>query len=215
MGNFITVCIFSRLAKLTSKCFCGKSFGSVSQLESHTEQEHSLSSLGLTSLDMEHDFTSAIKEESQVSETTSITENKPPLSIIHPITISGGVLLTPTTSKHLKTINKGEILVTHKLTPATTTAATTNSGKSIQSSLVSNSSLVTPPTTPQKRPHIATTTPTSIASGLLTKDAKIDEKVARMLAAAKQAMEAAAVGSTNANLSQSSTQCTVVSHNAQ
>lgn len=201
--------VLFRLAKFTSKCFCGKSFGSVKQLEMHTEVEHSLSSLGLSSLDFNTNMDTLVKEEPAVTEPT-ITDSKPPLSIIHPITISGGVLLTPTTSKHLKSVGKGEILITHKLNPVP--AASSTSSKSIAASLVASCSLVTPPTTPQKKPTVAVSAP--IASSLVSefrmdeKQQAINEKIARALAVAKQAMEAAA--SKTSTVMPGSTPCTIV-----
>ena len=146
-----------RMAKLTSKCFCGKSFHSAKQLELHTEAEHSLSSFGVISAGgcesplSDPNLSISGKDEPSTPTTTTI-DSKAPLSIIHPITISGGVLLTPATARHLKTVNKGEILVAQKLPPAVTSSLSQQ--KTTVASLVCSSastSLVTPPTTPQNR----------------------------------------------------------------
>lgn len=176
----------------------------------HTEVEHSLSSLGLPSLDFERDMDSLVKEEPLVPE-ANIIESKPPLSIIHPITISGGVLLTPTTSNRLKSVGKGEILITHKLNPTTTTSTS----KTFASSLVASSNLVTPPTTPQKKPPVSVSAPitTSLVNEFRVdeKQQAINEKVARALAAAKQAMEAQACKtSTLATMTSGNAPCSIV-----
>lgn len=187
------------MAKLTSKCFCGKSFHSAKQLELHTESEHSLSSLGVISPVCESPLSDpnlsiTVKDE-PCTPTSNVIDSKAPLSIIHPITISGGVLLTPATARHLKTVNKGEILVAQKL------PSLTNQKQTVASLVCSSStSLVTPPTTPQKRtPNLSLTSsmmkssPISSSSNqeLTEHQQAINEKVARALAAAKQAMEAA------------------------
>lgn len=146
-----------RMAKLTSKCFCGKSFHSAKQLELHTEAEHSLSSFGVISSGVcesplsDPNLSITVKDEPSTPTTTTI-DSKAPLSIIHPITISGGVLLTPATARHLKTVNKGEILVAQKL-PAAVTSSLSQQKTTVASLVCSSAStsLVTPPTTPQKR----------------------------------------------------------------
>ena len=146
-----------RMAKLTSKCFCGKSFHSAKQLELHTEAEHSLSSFGVISSGVcesplsDPNLSITVKDEPSTQPTTTI-DSKAPLSIIHPITISGGVLLTPATARHLKTVNKGEILVAQKL-PAGVTSSLSQQKTTVASLVCSSASasLVTPPTTPQKR----------------------------------------------------------------
>ena len=169
------------MAKFSSKCFCGKSFQSIKQLEHHTKMEHSLSSLGLTSLvDVESENT-VIKNEPVVS-AVPVVDCKPPLSVIHPITISNGLVLTPT--RHLKTVSKNEILVTHRLA----TAASLQKKSAM-------ASLVTPPATPQKKINLSSIA-TSQPPDLDEKQQVINERVARALAAAKQAMEAAAAKET-------------------
>lgn len=201
------------MAKPISKCFCGKSFQTTKQLEAHTDSEHSLASYGipdasLTSLSSLSSFSSldpklsvTVKDEPSV-----VRDGGPPsLSIIHPITISGGMLLTPGTARTLKTVNKGDILVAHKISAS----SIVGQGKQSVASLVSTSgtSLVTPPTTPHKRiSNLSLSTATKALSAnhsaalsaslghVSTTSSQqqrvINEKVAQALAAAKQAMEA-------------------------
>lgn len=168
-----------RLAKSISKCFCGKTFHSSKQLEHHAESEHSLTTFGIINpvmssntaaggVDKASVITSsadpklslAMKEESVTGGLQrrggDSSKAHSGLSIIHPITISGGVLLTPATARHLKNVNKGDILVAHKI------ATSTASSKQTVASLVgvSSPSLVTPPTTP----HRSSSTNLSLAS---------------------------------------------------
>ncbi|XP_067946518.1 zinc finger protein GLI1-like isoform X2 [Watersipora subatra] len=183
----------ARLAKAILKCFCGKSFDSTKQLEAHTEMEHSLASYGipdasLTSLDPKLSVT--VKDEPSALRESSA----PSLSIIHPITISGGMLFAPGTARALKTVNKGDILVAHKISAS----SIVGSNKQSVASLVStSSSLVTPPNTPQKRSsNLSLTTSTKVLSSfggqstMLNEQQQkaINERVAQALAAAKKAM---------------------------
>lgn len=186
------------MAKLTSKCFCGKSFHSAKQLEQHTEAEHSLSSLGVISPSAEikqsdPNLSITVKEEPAVQ--INNIETKSPLSIIQPITISGGVLLTPATARHLKTVNKADVLFAQKLQAS---PGVSYSKQTVASLVCSSPSLVTPPTTPQKRtPNLSLSSSLTKSSGnqdISDHQQSINEKVARALAAAKQAMEAAAKG---------------------
>lgn len=198
------------------------------QLELHTKTEHSLASLGITPLssyDMDTSISKStslgsvqVKDEpvtSLVSTSTgtattavSITttsDSKAPLSIIHPITISGSVLLTPSTSQNLKTVRKGEILFTHKVPITTTSNGNSITNKSgIMASLVTSSSLVTPPNTPHKRISLP-----AVKAEQDEKQQEINEKVARALAAAKQAMEAAAAAK-DTSISPSTNRATVL-----
>lgn len=191
-----------RMAKPISKCFCGKAFQTTKQLEAHTDSDHSLASFGipdssLTSVDPKLSITA--KDESSLTK----EGGTPSLSIIHPITISGGVLLAPGTARALKTVNKGDILVAHKISATSIVGQNKHSVASLVAS--SASSLVTPPTTPQKRTsNLSLTTSTKMlaatgSQGTSLNDQQqkvINEKVAQALAAAKQAMaaDAAKVG---------------------
>lgn len=189
--------LYFRLTSKT-KCFCGKSFQTSKQLDQHTEQDHALTALGIRNASSEKlsfldaNLSAGVKEESTLTSVASSTSTSKAqaLSIVHPITISGGVLLTP--ARHLKAVSKGDILVAHKIANSSVLS------KQTVASLVSSSSLVTPPNTPQKRTmnlslnnfvKPSSTTQTSVGK---SDDAQkvIDEKVAQALAAVKQEMEA-------------------------